>query len=120
MTNFQEATNRPVAVWLTPERAVVVVPILAGLALAVALTTAVITPQIVQLRDRRSVVDVLEQKSDALTGLAKALVQRRQDQDEVMAQQQRLLGLIAGTSELKRFGAAQRFIGCIPSGSDLN
>ena len=103
MTNFQEATNRPVAVWLTPERAVVVVPILAGLALAVALTTAVITPQMVQLRDRRSVVDVLEQKSDALSGLAKALVQRRQDQDEVMAQQQRLLGLIAGTSELETF-----------------
>ena len=54
MTNFQAKTNRPNAAWLTPERAVVVVPILAGLALAATLASAVITPQLVQLRERRS------------------------------------------------------------------
>ena len=48
MTNFQSQINRPAAAWLTPERAVVVVPILAGLALAATLATAVITPQMVQ------------------------------------------------------------------------
>ena len=63
MTNFQAATNRPSTAWLTPERAVVVVPILAGLAFAAMLASAVITPQLVQLRERRSVVDVLEQKA---------------------------------------------------------
>ena len=57
MTNFQSETNRSTAAWLTPERAVVVVPIMAGLALAAALATAVITPQVVQLRERRLVVD---------------------------------------------------------------
>ena len=76
MTNFQAETKRPTAVWLTPERAVVVVPILAGLALAATLATAVITPQMVQLRESRSVVDVLEQKSDALPGLVRRLAQR--------------------------------------------
>ena len=103
MTNFQLETNRPTASWLTPERAVVVVPILAGLALAAILASAVITPQTVQLRERRSVVDVLEQKSKALPGLEKTLIQRRLDQQSVMAQQQRLLALIAGATELKTF-----------------
>ena len=103
MTNFQADRKRPTAAWLTPERAVVVVPMLAGLALAVTLASAVITPQMVQLRERREVVDVLEQKNEALPGLVKDLNQRRLDQSEVMAQQQRLLALIAGTAELETF-----------------
>ena len=103
MTNFQAEINRPSFAWLTPERAVVVVPILAGLALAATLASAVITPQMVQLRERREVVDVLEQKSAALLGLEQALAQRRLEQAEVMAQQQRLLALIAGTAELETF-----------------
>ena len=77
------------------------VPILAGLALAATLAVAVITPQLVQLRERRSVVDVMEQKSDDLPGLAQTLAQRRLEQAEVMAQQRRLLALIAGTAELE-------------------
>ena len=103
MTNFQAEINRPPAAWLTPERAVVVVPILAGLALAATLASAVITPQLVQLRERRSVVDVLEQKSNALPGLVETLGQRRLEQSEVMTQQQRLLALIAGTTQLETF-----------------
>ena len=101
MTNFQADINRPTAAWLTPERAVVVVPILAGLALAATLAVAVITPQLVQLRERRSVVDVMEQKSEALPGLVQTLAQRRVEQAKLMAQQQRLLALIAGTAELE-------------------
>ena len=103
MTNFQVENNRLTTAWLTPERAVVVVPIVAGLALAVALVTVVIAPQVVQLRERRSVVDVLEQKSEALPGLVQSLAQRRLDQAEVMAQQERLLALIAGSGELETF-----------------
>ena len=103
MTNFQAETNRSTAAWLTPERAVVVVPILAGLALAAGLASAVITPQIVQMRERRYVVDVLEQKSNALPDLVETLAQRRLEQAEVMAQQQRLLALIAGTAQLETF-----------------
>ena len=103
MTNFQAETNRPTSAWLTPERAVVVMPIVAGLALAATLASAVITPQLVQLRERRSVVDVLEQKSNALPGLVEVLAQRRLGQAEVMAQQQRLLALIAGTAQLETF-----------------
>ena len=103
MTNFQTGTKRSTAAWLTPERAVVVVPILAGLALAATLASVVITPQMVQLRERRSVVNVLAQKSEALPGLRQSLAQRRLEQAEVMAQQQRLLALIAGTAELETF-----------------
>ena len=103
MTNFQAQTNRPTTAWLTPESAVVFVPILAGLALAITLASAVITPQLVQLRERRSAVDVLEQKSNALQGMVEALAQRRLEQAEVLAQQQRLLALIAGTAQLETF-----------------
>ena len=103
MTNFQTQTNRPNAAWLTPERAVVILPILVGLALAATLASVVITPQLVQLRERRLVVDVLEQKSKALPGLVEALAQRRLEHAEVMAQQQRLLALIAGTAQLETF-----------------
>ena len=103
MTNFQAETNRPTAAWLTPERAVVVVPILAGLALATTLAMAVITPQLVQLRERRLEVEVLEQKSNDLPELVETLAQRRLEQAEVMAQQKRLLALIAGTTQLETF-----------------
>ena len=103
MTNFQAETNRPTAAWLTPERAVLVVPILAGVALAATLATTVITPQLVLLRERRSVVDVMEQKSNALPELVMNLAQRRLEQAEVIAQQQRLLSLIAGTAQLETF-----------------
>ena len=103
MTNFQLKANRPVEAWLTPERAVLVVPILAGLVLAGTLATAVMRPQLSRLHERRSVVEVMEQKSEALPGLVQALAQRRVDQAEAMAQQQQLLGLIAGTSDLETF-----------------
>ena len=103
MTNFQADRQSSIAPWLTPERAVVLVPILAGLALAGTLASVVITPQMVQLRARREVVDVLEQKRVSLPGLVRSLDQRRLDQVEVMAQQQRLLALIAGTAELETF-----------------
>ena len=95
MTNFQPDRRRPIAAWLTPERAVVVVPILGGLALAATLASVVITPQMVHLRERRELVEVLEQKRAALPSLAQSLGQRRFDQAEAMAQQQRLLALIA-------------------------
>jgi hypothetical protein len=103
VTNFQAYRKRSAAAWLTPERAVVVVPILAGLAFAATLASAVITPQMVQLNERREVVDVLQLKSEALPGLLLALNQRRRDQADVLAQQQRLLALIAGTAELETF-----------------
>ena len=103
MTNFHPETNHSSAAWLTPERAVVFLPILAGLALAATLASAVITPQLVHLRERRSVVDVFEQKSEALPVLAQTLAQLRREQADVIAQQRRLLDLITGTAELETF-----------------
>lgn len=103
MTNFQADRKPTTAAWLSPERAVFVVPILAGLALAATLASAVITPQMVRLGERREVVDLLNQKSEALPGLLQTLAQRRRDQAQVMAQQKRLLALIAGTAELETF-----------------
>ena len=56
------------------------VPILAGLALAATLAMVVITPQMSRLYERRSLVEVMEQKSEALPALGLALSQRRVNQ----------------------------------------
>ena len=89
--------------WLTPERAVLAVPILAGVGLAVVLASLVITPLTVQLRNKQETVNMLQSKSDALPQLIQSLAQRSQDQSYVTAQKQRLLDLIAGTTELETF-----------------
>ena len=46
---------------------------------------------------------MLQGKSDVLPQLIQSLAQRRQDQSYVTAQKQRLLDLIAGTTELETF-----------------
>jgi len=103
VTNFQTGSERSSMAWLTPERAVLAVPILAGVGLAVVLASLVITPLTVQLRNKQETVNILQGKSDALPQLIQSLAQRSQDQSYVTAQKQRLLDLIAGTTELETF-----------------
>ena len=103
MTNFQTGGERSSMSWLTPERAVLAVPILAGVGLAVVLASLVITPLTVQLRNKQEMVNTLQGKSDALPQLIQSLAQRSQDQSYATAQKQRLLDLIAGTTELETF-----------------
>ena len=55
--------------WLTPERAVLAAPSLAGVGLAVVLASLVITPLTVQLRNKQDTVNMLQGKSDALPQL---------------------------------------------------
>jgi len=103
VTNFQTGGERSSMAWLTPERAVLAVPILAGVGLAVVLVSLVITPLTVHLRNKQETVNILQGKSDALPQLIQSLAQRSQDQSYVIAQKQRLLDLIAGTTELETF-----------------
>ena len=100
MTNFQPSSTAPKR-WITPERAVLVLPILAGAAVAVLLGLAALSPSLVQLNQRRSALQDMERKRDELPLLRQQLQSLLDRQQTLEAQQGRLLTLVAGTSALK-------------------
>ncbi len=100
MTNFQPSGTAPKR-WITPERAVFVLPILGGAALAVLLGVVVLSPLLVQLNQRRSVVVEMERKRDELPLLRQQLEALLLRQQILQTQQKRLLNLVAGTGALK-------------------
>ena len=103
MTNFSGIGRQGVWSWLTPERAVLVVPILAGVGLSLALLSVGVTPLTIRVREQAEVVDQLTTKAEFVPVLRQqlAILQRKQmEQDQ---QLDRLLELVAGTSELQTF-----------------
>ena len=100
MTNFQPSRTAPKR-WITPERAVLVLPILVGAAFAVLLGLAALSPLLVQLNQRRSALQDMERKRDELPLLRQQLQSLLDRQQTLEAQQGRLLTLVAGTSALK-------------------
>ena len=100
MTNFQvQPTTRSLR-WLTPERAVLVLPIAAGLLLALALGSFVITPLSLRLQAKRQEVEALRQLRDKLPLLEAQLLAANRELSERREQQDQLLQLVAGVSEL--------------------
>ena len=89
--------------WLTPERAVLVMPVLAGLAFSLALLSVGVTPLSLRLKEQQELVDQLSAKSDLLPQLRQEINDVRRKQEERQAQLDRLLGLVAGTAELNTF-----------------
>ena len=100
MTNFDSSLS-PKKRLITPERAVVVLPILAGTALAVLLGLFLFSPLLVQLNQRRSLVQAMERKREELPLLRQQLQTLLERQQSLQAQQARLLNLVAGTTALK-------------------
>ena len=100
MTNFQPSRTAPKR-WITPESAVLVLPILAGAAVALLLGLAALSPLLVQLNQRRSALQDMERKRDELPLLRQQLQSLLDRQQTLEAQQGRLLTLVAGTSALK-------------------
>ena len=89
--------------WLTPERAVLVMPVLAGLVFSLALLSVGVTPLSLRLKEQQELVDQLSAKSDLLPQLRQEINVLRRKQEERQAQLDRLLGLVAGTAELNTF-----------------
>ena len=100
MTNFQPSPARPKRL-ITPERAVLVLPIVAGAVAAALLGVSALSPLLVQLNQRRSTVIEMERKRDELPLLRQQLASLMQRQQMMQAQQDRLLTLVAGTAALK-------------------
>ena len=103
MTNFSGIGRRGVWSWLTPERAVLVVPVLAGLGLSMALLSIGVTPLTIRVREQNEVVEQLTTKAEFVPVLRQQLAAVKRDQLERDQQLDRLLELVAGTSELQTF-----------------
>lgn len=103
MTNFSGVGRTGIWTWLSPERAVLVVPVLAGLGLSVLVFSAGITPLKLRVDEQQTVVDDLSYKSEMLPLLEQELSELRLKQAQREQQLDRLLALVAGTSQLNTF-----------------
>ena len=113
MTNFSGIGRQGIWSWLTPERAVLVVPVLAGLGLSMVVLSAGVTPLTLRVREQSEVVAQLTQKADFVPVLRQKLAGLKRDQEQRERQLDRLLDLVAGTSELQTFLAELNDLGRI-------
>ena len=105
MTNFSGGGRKGIWAWLSPERAVLVLPVMAGLGLAVLVSSAGVTPLSLRVNTQKGLVDELQGKSDRLPLRERRLLALQGDIAQRQQQQERLLALVAGTStsELNTF-----------------
>ena len=79
------------------------VPVLAGLSLSVAVFSLGVTPLSLRVNEQQELVDQLSQKSEFLPVLRQQMADLKRKQQLREAQLDRLLALVAGTSELATF-----------------
>ena len=103
MTNFQAKPDVTRLRWLTPERAVLLLPIAVGLVAAVALVSFAVAPLTLRVQQKRQEVDGLRRLRDELPLLQAQLLASRRQLDQRRQQQQALLELVAGVNELDTF-----------------
>ena len=111
MTNFSGAGRTGLWSWLSPERAVLVLPVFAGLGLSVLVFSAGITPLKLRVDEQQTVVDDLSFKSEMLPLLEQERSELKLKQAQREQQLDRLLALVAGTSELNTFLAELNDLG---------
>ena len=103
MTNFQTKGIQRQLSWLTPENAVLVLPIVGGAVLAGIIAIGVVTPVFVNLRDQKSKVDALLAQQIEFPALGQRLRDLSKQQALRQRQQDLLLALLSGTNELTTF-----------------
>lgn len=111
MTNFSGAGQTGLWSWLSPERAVLVLPVFAGFGLSLLLFSAGITPLKLRVDEQQKVVDELSFKSETLPLLEQEHSELKRQQAQRTQQLDRLLALVAGTSELNTFLAELNDLG---------
>lgn len=100
MTNFQVGgPSKPQL--LTPERAVLILPVLAGVVVAGLLVAFGVAPQVVTLQQRQEQLKDLEARQAELPMLRAQLNALVQRMSELKGQQGRLVDLIGGATELR-------------------
>ena len=103
MTNFSGVSRQGLLQWITPERAVQVLPLLAGIAVAALILPAGVWPLSARVNNQQAEVDGLRTKSIAVPQMRQQLVLLSARQRLREQQLDRLLALVAGTSELNTF-----------------
>ena len=103
MTNLSGELRQGRFKWLTPENAVVVLPVLAGLVMAALIAPSGIWPLSQRVKNKREEVELLRSKSIAVPQLRQQLAELSSRQRLREQQLDRLLALVAGTSELNTF-----------------
>ena len=103
MTNLSGELRQGRLKWLTPERAVVVLPVLAGLVMAALIVPSGIWPLSERVNNQQEEVDLFRSKSIAVPQLRQQLAELSARQRLREQQLDRLLALVAGTSELNTF-----------------
>jgi hypothetical protein len=103
MTNFQTNGVRRQLSWLTPENAVLVLPIVGGAVLAGIIAISAATPLLVTLRDQKIKLDALLSQQIELPALGQRLRDLSKQQMIRQRQQDLLLSLLSGTNELTTF-----------------
>ena len=103
MTNLSGELRQGRFKWLTPENAVVVLPVLAGLVLAALIVPSGIWPLSERVNNQQEEVDLFRSKSIAVPQLRQQLAELSARQRLREQQLDRLLALVAGTSELNTF-----------------
>ena len=111
MTNFSGTARAGLWRWLTPERSVLILPFFAGLGLSLLVLSAGIAPLKLRVDAQKKVVDEMLFKSKTLPQLEQELDQLRLKQTQRQQQLDRLLALVAGTSELNTFLAELNDLG---------
>ena len=102
MTNFQ-IVERSKPRLITPERAVLLIPIIAGAMVGVVLLLFGLIPLLVQVQEKQVVLQEMERKKSELPILKQQLAALSRKKAKSMAQQERLLNLVAGTTQLHTF-----------------
>ena len=103
MTNFSGIGRKEFWSWLTPERAVLVGPVFAGLGLSLALFGFGVAPLTLRVREQSEIVAELQSKADFVPVLLQQFAELKRKQTERDQQLDRLLALVAGMSELQTF-----------------
>lgn len=103
MTNLSGELRQGRFKWLTPENAVVVLPVLAGLVMAALIAPSGIWPLSERVTNKKEEVELLRSKSIAVPQLRQQLAELSARQRLREQQLDRLLALVAGTSELNTF-----------------
>ena len=103
MTNFQAQRSPSRLSWLTPERALLFVPVLTSVGVAITLLVVAVVPMWRFVRERQVVVEDLSLKSLALPQLERDLLEQQTLELQLEEQGTRLIKMLAGTKDLDTF-----------------
>ena len=94
-------STSPIAGWFSPERILLVLPIVMGAGLAVLMLTAGAAPLMVQLKADQAVVDEMLRKREGLAAARQQLEQELVELERLDQKHKRLVNLVAGEGQLR-------------------